>query len=255
MDENELRRIAGRENIPVGILEKDYVLSVMLFHLKDVGILENLVFKGGTAIKKIYYPKTRFSEDLDFNYYEIDREEIYQQIKNNLDHDIVDSNVEFTRTKDLNYSDTDLTFRIGYIGPLNHRNSIKLDFSGRELLVEPKSESEILHDYTDLKNKGSIKIPSMSIRGILAEKCRALMMRAESKDLFDIWFLTKQGIDFDLDLVRRKHDGYKEEWVKEEYQNRLKTLKNTWKRDLESFLDKVPKFERVREELNEVLYF
>ncbi len=138
MDENELRRIAGRENIPVGILEKDYVLSVMLIHLKDLGILDHLVFKGGTAIKKIYYPETRFSEDLDFNYYEIDREDIFQQIEDNLTHNIKGSDVEFRGTKDLNYSDSGLTFRIGYLGPLNHRNSIKLDFSGREKLHEPK---------------------------------------------------------------------------------------------------------------------
>lgn len=255
MDENELRRIAGRENVPVGILEKDYILSVMLIHLKDIGILEHLVFKGGTAIKKIYYPETRFSEDLDFNYYDIDREDIYQQIKDNLDHYIVDPDVEFTGSKDLNYSDTDLTFRIGYMGPLKHKNSIKLDFSGRDNLLEPKNESEILHEYPDLKNKSRIKIPSMSISGILAEKCRALMMRAESKDMYDIWFLTKQGIDFDLNLVKRKHEGYEEEWSKEKYQNRLKKLENTWKRDLDSFLDQVPKFVRVKEELNEVLAF
>jgi len=255
MDENELRRIAGKENIPVGILEKDYVLSVMLIHLEDLGILDYLVFKGGTAIKKIYYPETRFSEDLDFNYYEIGREEIFQQIEDNLNHDIKESDVEFTGTKDFNHSDTGLTFRVGYLGPLNHRNSIKLDLSGREKLLEPKNESEILHDYITLKNRGKVKIPSMSIKGILAEKCRALMMRSESKDLFDIWFLIKQGVDLDLDLVRRKHEGYKEEWDKEEYQNRLNTLKNTWQRDLESFLDKVPKFERVKEELNEVLHF
>jgi len=29
----------------------------------------------------------------------------------------------------------------------------------------------------------------------------------------------------------------------------------TWKRDLESFLDQVPKFERVEKELKGVLYF
>ncbi len=154
MDENEVRRIAGRENVPVGILEKDYVLSVMLFHLKDVGILDNLVFKGGTAIKKIYYPEARFSEDLDFNYYDIDREDIFKKVKTNLEHDIPDPDVEFAGTKDLNYSDSGLTFRVGYIGPLVHKNSIKLDFSGRETLLEPKNESEILHDYATLKNKG-----------------------------------------------------------------------------------------------------
>ncbi|HBY57294.1 MAG TPA: hypothetical protein DEG96_05475 [Candidatus Atribacteria bacterium] len=29
-------------------------------------LCENLVFRGGTALKKIYFPEFRFSEDLDF---------------------------------------------------------------------------------------------------------------------------------------------------------------------------------------------
>lgn len=254
MDEAELGRRAGLENIPSGILEKDYVLSVMLIHLGKIDILDYLVFKGGTAIKKIYYPEARFSEDLDFNFYQIDGEKIFKKINKNLDQEITDS-VEFTKTKDFNQSNTGLNFRVGYIGPLNHENSIKIDLSGREKLLEPKTVSQILHDYPDLSKTEDVNIPTMSRRGILSEKCRALMMRAESKDLYDIWYLTKQGVEFDIDMVKEKHTGYEENWDEKCFENRLKELKNTWNRDLMSFLNEVPEFEQVRKDLKKILTF
>jgi len=63
-----LRKIAAREGIPVGTLEKDYTLSIVLSLLSKNPLANSLVFKGGTAIKKIYFPEARFSEDLDFNF-------------------------------------------------------------------------------------------------------------------------------------------------------------------------------------------
>ncbi len=254
MDEAGLRRRAGLENVPVGILEKDYVLSIMLIHLAEIDILDNLVFKGGTAIKKIYYPKARFSEDLDFNFYQIDSEMIFSKIDNNLEQKITDS-VEFIRTKDINYSNTGLSFRIGYIGPLNHENSIKIDLSGREKLLESENLARILHEYPELSETYDVKIPTMSKNGILSEKCRALMMRAESKDLYDIWFMTKQGVEFDINMVKEKHTGYEENWDEECFEKRLKDLKSTWNRDLISFIDKVPEFERVERDIRKVLTF
>ncbi len=40
----------------------DALLTISQTEFSDL-----MVFKGGTAIKKIFYAKTRFSEDLDFN--------------------------------------------------------------------------------------------------------------------------------------------------------------------------------------------
>lgn len=46
---------------------KDYVLSWLLLGISKNPILsDNLVFKGGTVLKKVYFPDYRFSEDLDF---------------------------------------------------------------------------------------------------------------------------------------------------------------------------------------------
>ena len=48
-------------------IEKDYILSWILFGVaQHKQLSKTIVFKGGTALKKIYFQDYRFSEDLDF---------------------------------------------------------------------------------------------------------------------------------------------------------------------------------------------
>ena len=63
-----IRTLAAKEKLDPGIIEKDYVLSKALMALSQVdGFQAALIFKGGTALKKCYYRQWRFSEDLDFD--------------------------------------------------------------------------------------------------------------------------------------------------------------------------------------------
>jgi predicted nucleotidyltransferase component of viral defense system len=49
------------------IIEKDYIISWVLDGIAANKKLRNeLIFKGGTALKKCYFGNYRFSEDLDF---------------------------------------------------------------------------------------------------------------------------------------------------------------------------------------------
>lgn len=66
----ELKRLAAKEKVPLGILEKDYVLTVVLAIIAELPLFNRMAFKGGTAIKKMYFPNARFSEDLDFTCFE-----------------------------------------------------------------------------------------------------------------------------------------------------------------------------------------
>ncbi len=47
------------------LLEKDYYLTLILSRVNELS--ENLIFKGGTCLNKIYYSYYRLSEDLDFS--------------------------------------------------------------------------------------------------------------------------------------------------------------------------------------------
>lgn len=63
-----IRAASQRQGIPQQVIEKDYVLSYILAGISSHPGLQNvLVFKGGTALKKLFFGEYRFSEDLDFS--------------------------------------------------------------------------------------------------------------------------------------------------------------------------------------------
>jgi len=67
LTEEEIRRIARKKGMSVGLVEKDYVIEWLLKGIYESKLKEDLTFKGGTAIKKAYFQKFwRYSHDLDF---------------------------------------------------------------------------------------------------------------------------------------------------------------------------------------------
>ncbi len=64
IDKREPLEKARSRNLNLQIVEKDYVLGWLLYGLRG---FNDLAFKGGTALAKVYFPHTwRLSEDLDF---------------------------------------------------------------------------------------------------------------------------------------------------------------------------------------------
>ncbi len=64
---NEVLRLAKSLNLRPETVEKDYVLSWMLFGVNaNQNLREKWMFKGGTSLKKCFFETFRFSEDLDF---------------------------------------------------------------------------------------------------------------------------------------------------------------------------------------------
>jgi len=67
IDKEEIITEASNLNLQPTTIEKDYVLSWMLAGINEHPLLsEILIFKGGTCLKKCFFAKYRFSEDLDF---------------------------------------------------------------------------------------------------------------------------------------------------------------------------------------------
>ena len=63
----QLRRLARGLDVRLGYAEKNYVNSWILWAIYTSSYGDNLLFKGGTALSKLYFPETwRYSEDLDF---------------------------------------------------------------------------------------------------------------------------------------------------------------------------------------------
>ena len=63
-----LQKEAQNRAVKWETVEQDYVLSWALKGISQIPTLKkNLVFKGGTALKKMYFGDYRFSQDLDFS--------------------------------------------------------------------------------------------------------------------------------------------------------------------------------------------
>lgn len=63
-----LQENAQKYKIKWETIEQDYVLSWALKGISQISDLKNnVVFKGGTALKKVYFGDYRFSQDLDFS--------------------------------------------------------------------------------------------------------------------------------------------------------------------------------------------
>ncbi len=63
----EIDKIAIENNVRAKQIEKDYIISWILWGITRVDFLNNnLVFKGGTCLKKMHFADYRYSEDMDF---------------------------------------------------------------------------------------------------------------------------------------------------------------------------------------------
>lgn len=81
IDYLQAQRLAIKNNVSPEIIEKDYFIELLLFYFsKNSSLCENFVFRGGTALKKVYFPEYRFSEDLDFVIDSQKEINVYQEI-------------------------------------------------------------------------------------------------------------------------------------------------------------------------------
>jgi len=245
MDLNDIKRLSGERKVPVGIIEKDYVLTLTLSLLSNSEMIDHIVFKGGTAIKKMYFPDARFSVDLDFDFDDITIKRIKKELDELIALDQFDT-VKFVRIKDEFESRKEDVYRcmIEYEGPIKHNlnQSVRLDFSGRASNLWKVEEKKILEDY--ISETADVKIRTMDLTEVFAEKCRALITRKEqkSKDLFDLYFLINKGVVADKHLIDRKFRGYRERFDIDYFTRAINDISGVWKRDLQDLLprDNIP---------------
>jgi predicted nucleotidyltransferase component of viral defense system len=75
----EIEDKSGQLEVPISAIERDYVQNWILKDLRAI----DMVLKGGTGIRKVYFENYRFSDDLDFTLLdEIEIDELNEQITN-----------------------------------------------------------------------------------------------------------------------------------------------------------------------------
>lgn len=198
--QREVSQLAFRARMSDRVVEKDYVLTWLLFGIADSPLAGQLAFKGGTALKKVYFPEYRYSEDLDFTVVSgIDADEIVLGLEAVLERIAASEGFEFEMPPGrVEHRDSSLTAYVDFVGPLQGRlgsRDIKVDFTLDETLIFPVESRPILSGFSDRLERS---IPSYTLEEIVTEKLCATIGRTEPRDVYDLHYLLGiRGIDFD----------------------------------------------------------
>ena len=258
ISKSELQRLANRERVALGTLEKDYVLTEVLKSLSQVPPLnELLVFKGGTALRKTYFADWRYSEDLDFTVkHDMTEGELRSELEKWYRKVEELSGIGLT-TKMLHKPNGYARVRIQFLGPLSYPGMIFIDLSFDEPICLDPIRKKVL---TTPFSPGEQKVLVYPLEELLAEKMRSLVERGKSWDYYDVWRLLKeQTSNLDLLLlvkVLKQKLGHKaivtrsfDDFLPRDYAS----LKRYWEENLGRQTNPQPPLDEVLTELRSLL--
>jgi predicted nucleotidyltransferase component of viral defense system len=277
--QKEIRQIAERVGVPPTTIDKDWVLGHVLFAMYSNRVLApNLIFKGGTCLRKCYFGNYRFSEDLDFTINDI------SIIKRELIEDLVNetsknSGIIFhiEDISDMLFEDKQVGIKIilkfwGADHPKNQNipdpqrwhSYIKLEIMCHELMCFETINKTLIHNYSDALGI-AIDIPCYAIEEVITEKLRAMLQRKYTapRDYYDLWYiLTRHKPNLNWENIM---NAFKSKIAYKSIicnnidmfftDKSLKTLRSHWKASLGHHLAEtdLPKVEQVINDLKDYL--
>ena len=209
----EIDRIAIDRKVRNTQIQKDYVITWVLWGISQVEFLyDNLLFKGGTCLKKIYFDDYRYSEDLDFTLEndEISNEDILSAFEElfELVYDESRIKVEIEEGTFEELESGSVRFKLQYTGT-HSTDSIKVDITRGEKIICGTEDVNVLKGYSDLEEEDAFAIKAYTLEEVLIEKMAALMGRSIPRDLYDFdYLIEEEGMDL--------HDVYIEFMTKAE---------------------------------------
>lgn len=264
------------------IIERDYVISWVLAGISDNEKLQNgLIFKGGTALKKCYFGKYRFSEDLDFTAKASAprRDKLEKEIERSceLASELVQkfSPLEIIAeryTEKEPHPANQEAFTIRAKLPWHRQFLVKIliEISVDEPIKIDPIKRQIIHGYGE---KIVQEIYVYSLEEIIAEKMRAILQhrqkleergwdRSRARDYYDLWKILNNYFDqikieilpeLFLDKCSIKEiafDGPDEFFN----QTLLDHTSKNWEHWLETLVPELPAFEQVVADLRKNLF-
>ncbi|RDZ44877.1 hypothetical protein C5B91_08980 [Haloferax sp. Atlit-10N] len=258
ISEAQLRTLARELDVRLGYAEKNYVNSWILWAIYTGSYGDNLLFKGGTALSKLYFPETwRYSEDLDFGV-----EGAYRGSKAELQDTLADatraSGIDFEVTKHrelqkeaypTHYVDID----IQYTAVLGHKNTTSLDVMIDEYVAFGSVDHH--HYYEDVPE---FRLTAYSLEEIFAEKLRALYQRSQARDYYDLYRMITEAEINDSSILpafskKCEHDGLDIKLRDGLPTAKRDEIRDGWQQTLPDLVADLPEFGSVYNELEEYI--
>jgi len=257
----EIQQKARQDGVRDTQIEKDYILSWILWGIANREALSKcLIFKGGTALKKIFFDDYRFSEDLDFTLLDpaIPNEQILAWFTESFTSVGEKANIPLSIQGNQEHQDGGLNFYIQYIGPLGGlgaNKTVKVDISRNEQMVFPPVLQPVITNYSDLE---TFQLLCYSLEEVLVEKLRSVMQRMQARDFYDIWYLVEEhGLEVDFHYAEFCKKCTSKELnpndLPKKIVERLPQYKARWKTSMSDQIRDLPDFEKVAREVQKHL--
>jgi len=203
-----LGRVSKKKGFLFPLIEKDYYLTLILSRVYDLS--ENLVFKGGTCLNKVYYEYYRLSEDLDFSMilpqYEAtrgQRRKCIQPVKEKIEKFIEQFGMRLDDAGNPGRNESkQYVFYFVYQSALrNVEAKIKLEiglrFNPFDTIKKRPVQHAFLHPFTGDPLFDGGQINCLSLNELIAEKLRAGAIRKiiAPRDFYDIDFVLRNKFD------------------------------------------------------------
>jgi predicted nucleotidyltransferase component of viral defense system len=256
----EIARLAHRLSLGDKTIEKDYALTWTLLAIANSPLRDRLAFKGGTAIKKIYEPDYRFSEDLDFTLLDdISNQELTAAVEALFPWLRREVNVTLAVRRIETHVTGNPALYLNYVGPLRGDLSgrfFKTDFTRDELLLFPLIEVPLQVPYSDCRERVET-LRVYSPEEILAEKLCALLARTEPRDLYDVHYLLThrladaEAVFFQLS-EKMDHKGLNPAALADVLARKQDTFRRLWEPRLRGQMPDLPHLDAVIRETNQL---
>jgi len=276
ISKNEINILALEQKVRTTTIDKDWVLGHFVDAIYSIPeCRKNLIFKGGTCLKKCRFPDYRFSEDLDFTAvnenFVFDMKMLKKIVGLVTERTEMLLHIQSLEILQFNNKITGYSAKIKFWGADHNKNqqppepsrwqtSIKIEIILYEKMIFKPELANIIHNYSDKLTENAQNIPVYSMNEVLAEKIRALIQRSYTapRDYYDIWYLSKhignidwtevvQGFYKKIDYKNLKFSGI-EQIINE---NNDRILKSAWKNSLKHQIEigKLPEYDIVINDL------
>lgn len=248
---SQAQKKSTSEGISEEIIEKDYLIELLLYYIaRDEYLQKHLVFRGGTALKKMYFKDYRYSEDLDFITRLTNTNEFENLINTLLNRISTDYPLNFS-IRDSSIVERDrcqLFIVYNIIEEIVFTKELKIDICIDNNIPSFRNSSIA---FTHQEFKGNSSLLTYRLESVVSDKIgRILGVVNEARDIYDIWYLLK--LDINIESIRKEFKnkyGYNiiipnliSKISSEEY-------KLTWNSRLEKQINNLPDFNKVFNEL------
>lgn len=220
IEKRQVQKLTQLWQTTVDNVAREYFQQLFLSRFYQEKGSDNLLFKGGTALR-IIWQSPRFSEDLDFTGINITLKGIETLVEGALAKiEMEGIQIEIIESK----STSGGYLAIFQFETNEYKSRIQVEVSLRDgkkgLGTAVLIQSDLVMPYTLIHLKEEI---------LVAEKIRACLTRGKARDFYDLYFILRSRMAFKEEFIRDKQ-------LKAKILNVIKSGKLDFKRELKEFL-------------------